>query len=79
MACSNYLGQSLFGILLFYGAWLELGKNASLAMAELIALGVYAFQTGFSLLWLKRYRYGPVEWIWRVLTYGRLIPIRKQD
>jgi len=79
MACTNYLGQSLFGILLFYGAWLGLGKSASLAMAELIALGVYAFQTGFSLLWLKRYRFGPVEWIWRVLTYGRLIPIRKQD
>ena len=79
MACTNYLGQSLLGILLFYGAWLGLGKNASLAMAELIALGVYTFQIGFSLLWIKYYRYGPVEWIWRTLTYGRLIPIRRRD
>ena len=77
MACTNYLGQSLIGIILFYGAWMGLGRNASLAMTELIALAVYALQAGFSAIWLEFFRYGPVEWIWRMLTYKKLIPMKK--
>ncbi len=79
MACTNYLGQSFFGILIFYGAWMGLGRNASLALTELIALGVYLFQAGFSYIWLKFFRFGPVEWIWRMLTYKRWFPLRRWD
>lgn len=77
MACTNYLGQSVFGILLFYGIGLGLGGRVGLLSTEAIALAVYAFQICFSLLWLSRFKYGPVEWVWRMLTYGKRLPMRK--
>lgn len=55
---------------------ITLGNKVGLLVTELIALGVYAFQTGFSALWLRRFKFGPVEWIWRMLTYGKTLPIR---
>lgn len=76
MACTNYLFQSVFGILIFYGIGLGLGAQVSLLETELIALGVYTFQTVFSMLWMKFFRYGPVEWIWRVLSYGKWLEIK---
>lgn len=79
MACSNYIGQSLFGILIFYGAWLGLGRSSSLVTTELIAIAVYCFQAGFSALWLKFFRFGPLEWVWRMLTYKRWFPLRRWD
>ena len=75
MACTNYLGQSVLGILLFYGIGLGLGGRVSLLGTELVALGVYAFQTVFSTLWLRFFQFGPVEWVWRMLTYGQRLPL----
>ena len=75
MACTNYIGQSVIGIALFYGIGLELGNKVGLLGTEGIALGVYAFQIAFSSFWLKHFRYGPVEWIWRMLTYGKYLPL----
>ena len=77
MACTNYLGQSVFGILLFYGIGFGLGGRVGLPGTELIALGVYAFQIVFSTFWMRRFNYGPVEWVWRMLSYGRRLPLRK--
>ena len=79
MACTNYLGQSVIGILLFYGIGLGLGASVGLAATELIAVGVFLFQTGFSALWLRFFKFGPVEWIWRMLTYGKYLPMRRTD
>ena len=76
MACTNYLGQSVLGILLFYGIGLGLGNRVGLLGTELIALGVYALQIVFSSLWMSRFRFGPVEWVWRMLTYGEKLPLR---
>lgn len=75
MACTNYLGQSVLGILLFYGIGLGFGNRVGLLGTEAIALGVYAFQTAFSTLWLRYFRFGPVEWVWRMLTYGKVLPL----
>ena len=79
MACTNYLGQSLIGILLFYGIGLGLGNRVDLLATEAIALSVYAFQIAFSFLWMSHFRYGPVEWVWRMLAYGRRLPLRKEE
>ena len=79
MACTNYLGQSLIGILLFYGIGLGLGNRVDLLATEAIALGVYAFQIAFSFLWMSHFRYGPVDWVWRMLAYGRRLPLRKEE
>ena len=77
MACTNYLSQSVIGILLFYGIGLGLGNRVGLLGTELIALGVYAFQILVSTLWMRPFTYGPVEWVWRMLSYGKRLPLRR--
>ena len=77
MACTNYLGQSVFGVLLFYGIGLGLGAGVDLLTTELIAFGVFVVQMIFSRFWLERFYYGPVEWVWRMITHGRRLPMRK--
>ena len=77
MACTNYLGQSVIGVILFYGIGSGLGGKVDLLGTEAIAIGVYAFQIAFSALWLNYFRFGPVEWIWRMLTYGQRLPLKR--
>ena len=74
---TNYLAQSVVLSLLFYGYGLGLyGRLGSLAAVG-VGLAVYAGQVVFSWAWLGRYRFGPVEWVWRSLTYGRGQPMRR--
>ena len=75
-ALSNYILQSIIGIFLFYGVGLGLGKHLGLALLTLFVVIIFLFQIAISELWLKRYKYGPLEWIWRVLTYGRYMKNR---
>ncbi|MEX0719622.1 MAG: DUF418 domain-containing protein [Balneolaceae bacterium] len=72
-ALSNYILQSLIGIFIFYDVGLGLGKYLGSAYLTLAVIVIFAFQIIISNLWLKRYKYGPLEWFWRVLTYGRYI------
>jgi len=77
-ALSNYILQSLICILLFYDIGLGLGKFMGSALLTLAVFIIFAFQILISTLWLKRYRFGPLEWIWRCLTYGRYMKNRRQ-
>lgn len=79
MACTNYLSQSVIGIILFYGIGFGFGNRVGLLGTEIIALGVYAFQIAFSTVWMKWFRFGPVEWVWRMLTYGEILPLKRAD
>ena len=79
MALTNYIGQSVIGALLFYGIGLGLGASFGLVQTELVVAGVYLFQTAFSRVWLRFFRFGPLEWIWRMLTYGRWFDIRNDS
>lgn len=78
MALTNYLMQSVVLSLVFHGYGLGMfGQPAAVATALGVAL--YGLQLLLSLAWLRRYRFGPVEWLWRSLTYGRWQPLlRKQ-
>ena len=71
MALTNYLMHSVICVILSYGfgfgLWWRIG--ASRAMA--IALAIIVVQIPLSAWWLSRFRFGPVEWIWRRLTYSR--------
>lgn len=49
------------------------------ALGVLLALAVAAIQVPVSVWWLGRFRFGPAEWIWRSLTYGRAQPMRPGD
>ena len=71
MALTCYIGQSLAGIVLFYGIGFGLGTGVGLWPTELIALAVFAFEIMVSWLWLRFFNFGPLEWIWRMLTYGK--------
>ncbi|MFF4623525.1 DUF418 domain-containing protein [Nonomuraea jabiensis] len=71
MALSNYLAQSLICSLIFTGYGLALVDRVSPPLEVLIALGVFVCQVFYSHWWLKRHRYGPVEWLLRFLTYWR--------
>jgi uncharacterized protein len=75
MAFSNYLGQSVILGWIFYGYGFGLFGRASVTAALAIGVCVYAAQVGISAWWLRRYRYGPVEWLWRSLMYGSRQPM----
>jgi len=78
MAFSNYLAQSVICSWIFYGY--GLGQFGRLGAAATLAIGilVYGAQAMFSAWWLRRYRYGPVEWLWRSLMYGSWQPMALQ-
>lgn len=77
MALTNYLGQSMVFVFLFYGVGVGLAGRVGIGIATLLAVAVFLLQIPFSRWWLDRYRFGPAEWIWRCVTYGTRIPIRK--
>jgi uncharacterized protein len=72
MAFTNYLAQSLIFGWIFYGYGLGMFGQLGATKALSIGIAVYVAQVFFSAWWLGRYRYGPVEWVWRTLTYGRI-------
>jgi uncharacterized protein len=77
MALTNYLGQTLVGLTVFYGIGLDQAGQWSLQALIGFACAVYAVQVVLSNLWLKFYRYGPMEWLWRALTYGTAPTLRR--
>lgn len=78
MALTNYIGQSICGIIIFYGIGLGLGADTGLAYVLLIAAGAYVIEIAFSHLWLHFFQFGPLEWIWRMLTYGKWLALTKK-
>lgn len=76
MALSNYLAQTVVCLLVFYGYGAGLIGRTGPAAALLVALAVFAAQVAWSPWWLARFHFGPVEWVWRSLTYGAAQPMR---
>lgn len=73
MALSNYVFQSVIGIIIFYGIGLGYATTLDLWKVMLIGVVIFTGQIIFSSYWLKRFKYGPLEWLWRTMTYGRFI------
>lgn len=78
MALTHYLLQSFIGIALFYGIGLGLGPRHGLAVVMMIGVAVFVLQVMVSHWWLQRFHFGPVEWAWRWLTYGRRPELRRK-
>jgi uncharacterized protein len=77
MGLSTYLMQALIGVLIFFSFGLGLLGDLGAGLCLLIAIAVFYFQIRFAQLWLHYFRFGPVEWFWRTLTYGKWQPMRK--
>ena len=76
MALTNYLTHSLVYLLVLTGAGLGLIGHIGATVCLAITIVLFGLQIGFSNWWLRRYRFGPAEWLWRSLTYGRIQPMR---
>ncbi|MHA7055592.1 DUF418 domain-containing protein [Aquimarina sp. M1] len=77
MALTNYMLQSIIGTFLLFGWGLGLLGKLQTMYLVLIALLVITLQAIVSKLWLKRYRYGPLEWLWRSATKGKIQAFKK--
>jgi uncharacterized protein len=77
MAFSNYLGTTMVMTAIFYGWGLGLYDHFPPALQPLFVLGGWALMLGWSAPWLARFRQGPLEWAWRSLTEGRVMPMLK--
>jgi uncharacterized protein len=75
MALTNYLLQSIICTTIFYGYGLALYGRIGVAAGAALAVAIYLLQVLFSRWWLHHFRYGPMEWLWRTLTYGHRQPI----
>lgn len=76
MALTNYLTHSLVMTTLANGYGLGLYGQVGMATGLLLAIVLFAIQIPLSRWWLSRFRFGPVEWLWRTLTHGRRQPMR---
>jgi uncharacterized protein len=78
MALTNYLMQSVVCTLVFYGYGLGYFERLPRAWQPVFVLALFALQVILSRWWLARYRFGPMEWLWRWMTYARRPPMRRE-
>jgi uncharacterized protein len=79
MALTNYLMQTAVSLFIFYGWGMGYYGKVGPLTATLLALAIFAAQIVISTIWLKYFAYGPMEWIWRQLTYKRRLSLRLQS
>jgi uncharacterized protein len=76
MALTNYIAQTLICTMLFYGFGLGLYGNLERYELYLLVAAIAAVEMIWSVIWLRNFRFGPLEWIWRSLTYWKRQPMR---
>lgn len=77
MALSGYIAQSVICTTLFNGYGFGLFAQLQLWQLVLLTLGIWILQIWFAGFWLRHYQFGPLEWVWRSLTYGRRQPLKR--
>lgn len=75
-ALSNYLLQSLICTMIFYSYGLALFCKVRPSLGLLLTIIIFLIQIGLSVWWLRRFQFGPMEWLWRSLTYWQRQPMR---
>ena len=78
MALTNYITQSVICVLIFYGVGFGLFGQVDRSTQILITFVIWIIQFGWSKAWLDRYQFGPLEWLWRSLTYGKIQPMKRR-
>lgn len=77
MAMSNYIFQTLISVTLYYGIGFGLAFETTLWQVILITVSIFILQILFSTYWLRHFRFGPLEWLWRMMTYQKYIKNRR--
>lgn len=77
MALTNYLTQSIVCTLIFYGYGLGLFGKMGAALGIGLTIIIYLLQIPISHWWMRRFKYGPAEWLWRSLTYLKPQPMKR--
>ncbi|MDF2454965.1 MAG: hypothetical protein K0R51_958 [Cytophagaceae bacterium] len=78
MSLTNYFLQPLIGVPFFYGFGLSMYQLCGVTLSLLFGIVLLILQMLFSSYWMKRYHYGPLEWLWRALTFWDFsIPMKK--
>jgi uncharacterized protein len=75
IALTTYVMQSVIATTLFYGRGLGLPPPGAAACLA-IALAIFAVQVAIAHAWLRYFRFGPLEWLWRSLVYMKRQPMR---
>jgi len=78
MSFSSYLSHTIFGILIFYPYGFGLFGTMTLWQVEILAVVLYVTQVFLAVIWLKYFTFGPLEWLWRSLTYGKFLSMKKK-
>lgn len=79
MALTNYIMQSLIGLILFSSIGFSLYETMSPSETLITAIAVFCVQVIYSKIWLSYFKFGPLEWAWRCFTYKEILPIRKTN
>jgi uncharacterized protein len=77
MAFTNYIMHSVICTLIYNGHGLGLFGYVDRVWQQVLSVAIFAVQLWYSPLWLERFRFGPLEWLWRSLTYWRRQPFRR--
>ncbi|MFC8055064.1 DUF418 domain-containing protein [Bacillus cereus] len=75
MALTNYVGQT--AMILLASSVLHLRETMTYMQSLYVCISIYVFQIIFSFIWMKFFKLGPLEWIWRMITYKKVMPIKK--
>ena len=78
MTLTNYMVQNIISFFVFGGVGLGLGSKMPYWFYLALPFCIYVAQVFFSKWWLNNYNYGPMEWIWRQLSYWKRLPIKKE-
>lgn len=78
MAFTNYIMHSVICTTIYNGHGLGLFGHVSRVWQAVIVLAIFGFQLWYSPLWLQRFRFGPLEWLWRALAYWQWPPMRRE-
>lgn len=79
MSVTNYMAQSWLGVILFYGFGANLTPYCGPTLSVCVGVAIALTQILVSNWWMKRYYYGPVEWLWRVCTWMRPVKFQRDN
>lgn len=77
MSVTNYMFQSIAGVVLFYGFGANLAVGLNYLQSFLVGILICIVQVMYSNWWMRRFNFGPMEWLWRTLTWFQWIPLRR--